>query len=64
MKTKYTDPKGIVWYPYCVDFESPDGKFSVDLWAISDDHAQLQIQALKETAKLAYRIESVIPAGK
>lgn len=52
----YTDPQGIVWYPYQVDFESPEGLFSVYISAISDEHAALQVEALKGSARLAGRV--------
>lgn len=60
LPTKYTDPQGIVWYPYQADFESPEGLFSVYISAISDEHAALQVEALKGTAKLAGRIEQFV----
>ena len=50
---------GRTWYLYSVDFGSPDGKYSVYLYAVSDDHAHLQIEALKETATFSGRILSV-----
>lgn len=40
------------WKPYSVSFESPEGQFSFHIYAISFDHAQLQIDAIRETAKL------------
>lgn len=53
----YTDSAGRVWKPYSVEFRSPDsavgaaeGVFSVTIHAISDLHAVLQVEALRETA--------------
>jgi hypothetical protein len=49
------------WDLYSVEFESPDGKFSISIYAISDEHAQLQVDAIRETAALVGRVESRIP---
>lgn len=54
-------PRGMTWNLYAVDFESPDGKFCFYIYAISDEHAQLQVDAIKENAALVGRIESRIP---
>lgn len=48
----HTDPQGRVWHPYAVKFESPDGPFECHIYAISDDHARLQLEALKETGQI------------
>lgn len=50
MSLKYQDEQGRLWHPYSVEFISPDGKFMVEVWAISHDHALLQVEALRETA--------------
>ena len=50
------------WRPYAIDFESPDGRFSVHLYAISAMHAQLQLEALRETGKVTGVVVGVIPA--
>jgi hypothetical protein len=55
---------GMVWNLYSVEFVSPDGRFDFYIYAISDDHAQLQVDAIRETAKLNGRIEAVIDAGR
>lgn len=44
---------GVKYRLYAVDFESPDGKFSFDIYAISEEHALLQVDAIRETAKLS-----------
>jgi hypothetical protein len=55
----YTDPKGRRWCLYCADFESPDGVFSVYLYAISDEHAHLQLDAFKETGRMLGKVEGI-----
>lgn len=52
------DPQGrnIKWKLYSVSFNSPDGFFGFHIYAISDGHAQLQIEAIRETAKLEGQI--------
>jgi hypothetical protein len=47
---------GMVWNLYSVEFVSPDGRF--------DFYMQLQVDAIRETAKLNGRIEAVIDAGR
>lgn len=56
MSLCWTDPKGRVWEPYAVTFESPDGMFSIRLWAISEEHAHLQLDALKETGEVQGKV--------
>lgn len=48
----WADPQGRVWHPYPVDFRSPDGTYACHIYAISDYHAQLQLEALKETGRI------------
>lgn len=60
-----TDPLGrnFTWHRYEVEFTSPDGKFTFPLYAISDDHAELQLQAVKETARVSGRTIALIGDG-
>lgn len=53
---------GRTWYLFGVDFTSPDGSYSVYLYALSHDHALLQLDALKETGTVGGRIDGVYPA--
>lgn len=59
------DPHGrpMTWNLYGATFKSPDGQYGFHFYAISDDHAALQLEAIKETAVLDGRIERVIPLG-
>ena len=58
---KYKDPQGIVWHPYSVDFTSPEGKFEVHIYAISPEHAHLQLAALKENGRVLGQVTDIIP---
>lgn len=49
---------GYDWYPYTIEFESPDGAFVFGIWAISDEHAELQCLAIRETATVRGRLIS------
>lgn len=51
--TSCKDAQGRVWRAYAVDFDSPDGTYACHIYAISDDHAQLQLEALKETGRIS-----------
>lgn len=50
--TSCKDAQGRVWRAYSVKFNSPDGAYECHISAISDDHAQLQLDALKETGRI------------
>ncbi|MCM2572620.1 hypothetical protein NAT65_16170 [Achromobacter xylosoxidans] len=50
--TSCKDAQGRVWHAYSVKFYSPDGSYECHISAISDDHARLQLDALKETGHL------------
>lgn len=50
--TSCKDAQGRVWRAYSVKFYSPDGSYECHISAISDDHARLQLDALKETGHL------------
>lgn len=59
------DPHGrpMTWKLYGAIFDSPDGCYGFHIYAISDEHAALQLQAIKETARIDGCIEQVIPEG-
>jgi len=59
-----TDAAGRVWHPYAVEFTSPDGVYLTTLWAISPYHAELQLEALKETGRVKGQITHQSPARK
>lgn len=46
------DARGHHWKLYSISFESPEGTFSFDIYAISHEHAELQLDAIRETAKV------------
>lgn len=48
----HTDSKGRIWNRYLCSWTGPDGQYSFDIYAVSDEHAQIQLQDLKETAKV------------
>lgn len=56
------DPQGrpMTWNLYGAHFTSPDGSYGFHFYAISDDHAALQLEAIKETAVLDGRVVDVI----
>lgn len=58
---EYKDAQGFVWHPYAVDFTSDEGKFSCHIYAISDEHAQLQLAAIKETGVIAGKVAAIVP---
>ncbi|MGE0350916.1 hypothetical protein [Hydrogenophaga sp.] len=55
------DPAGrnMRWHLYSVEFDSPDGCFMFQIYAISEEHAQLQVQAIRETARLCGRVVAI-----
>lgn len=50
--TSCKDAQGRTWHAYSVKFDSPDGAYECHIYAISDDHALLQLDALKETGRI------------
>jgi hypothetical protein len=55
------DASGYEWKIYLASFDSPEGNFSFEIHAISFDHAQLQIDAIRETARLDGELIERIP---
>lgn len=53
---------GVPWNLYGAEWAGADGRFGFYFYAISDEHAQLVLQEIKETAVLTGRIGGVIPA--
>jgi hypothetical protein len=56
----YTDHARRTWHPYAVEFESPDGVYSVHLYAVSAEHAHLQLEALKENGRISGHVIDVV----
>lgn len=50
------DPKGNVWKPYVMLYESEGTNFGSIFYAISREHAQLVLDDIKETAILGGEI--------
>lgn len=61
-ETQYKDEQGRRWRLFAIEFDSPDGDFTATVWAISREHAQLQLDALKETGKLLGEIDRIFPS--
>lgn len=45
--------KGVRWRPFCVAFDTPDGLFEVDLYAVDWEHAEARLAALKANGRVA-----------
>lgn len=43
---------GITWRLFCVNYATPDGKFSAFLYAVSSEHASYMLESLKENGKI------------
>lgn len=54
--------EGVTWFLYAFDYTTADGKYGAHFYAISDEHAQLILQELKETATLRGRLQGVVDA--
>ncbi len=54
---------GVAWHLYAFDFSTPDGVFSSSFYAVSDQHASLLLEELRETAVLRGRVMGVLDAG-
>lgn len=47
---------GYDWHPYAAEWTGADGRFGFTFHAISDEHAQIVLQEIKETAFVVGRI--------
>jgi hypothetical protein len=50
------DASGRAWSLYAVEFDSPDGRFQFYLYAISMEHAHLQVDAIRESARVSGQV--------
>jgi hypothetical protein len=57
------DVSGKRWYLYSFEYTTGDGRFSSHFYAISDEHAHIVMQELKETAVLSGRVQDIIDAS-
>lgn len=53
---EFIDSRGYKWSPFAVEFDSPEGSFEFVIWAISHEHAELQLQAVRETGRVSGQI--------
>lgn len=54
----FQDANGSDWYPYSIEFDAELGRFSVEMWAMSDEHAQQQLESLQANGVVAGRVLS------
>ncbi len=67
MKRTQTEPlviEGRTWHLFAIDFDGPDGEFSVYIRALSFEHAELMLQDLKETGAVSGRVIARIEGGE
>lgn len=55
---------GRTWRLYDVTYETPDGRFSVYISALSFDHAQLMLDDLKASGKVSGEVQAVYKGGE
>ena len=55
------DHNGIKWYPYEVEYDSPEGPFCIHIYATSDAHADAMLQDLKESGRVTGQTIGVYP---
>lgn len=55
-----TTVNGRRWQLYGVDYETPDGKFSFYIYALSWEHAEMLVTEIRETATLYGKVEGVV----
>lgn len=60
-KLTYQDRKGRMWKTYTFSYDSPDGRYSFTLMALSPEHAELMLADLKESARLDGEVSDIIP---
>ena len=47
---------GIRWRPFSVEFDTQEGTFTVELFAVDWAHAQMRLEELKQTARVVGEI--------
>ena len=57
---EFVDDKGFTWNPYAVHFESPEGVFAFAIYAVSHEHACLQLQSIRENAAVVGQIVAAV----
>lgn len=55
------DASGFEWKPFLISFDSPEGNFSFEIFAISHEHAELQLDAIKDSGKVDGELIERIP---
>jgi hypothetical protein len=53
---------GVDWHLFDIQFETPDGTYSVYMYAISDEHARLMLADLKLNGKVTGQVLGSMPA--
>lgn len=51
-----TTEAGRTWHLFAVDFDTPDGRFSTYIYAISHEHASAMLEDLRETGSIRGQI--------
>ncbi len=51
------------WHLFDIEYQTADGKFSVYMYALSFEHAEMMLAELKETARVSGQVMDVYPAG-
>jgi hypothetical protein len=49
------------WHLFGCEYDTPDGKFAFDIYALSHEHAAMMLDELKSTARLLGKIEDLVP---
>lgn len=52
------------WKPFLCSYDTPEGKFSLTVHAISWEHAELQVQSIRESLTLDGEISAIIDGDK
>jgi hypothetical protein len=50
------------WRLFDIAFQTADGEYSVYMYALSFEHAQMMLDELKQTARVAGQVEGFYPS--
>jgi len=53
---------GALWVPFGVEFDTQEGRFTFELWAVDLAHAHDRLSELKATAKIYGEIHAQVRA--
>lgn len=55
---------GHQWHLFACEYDTPDGTFAFDIYALSREHAGVMLEELKATARISGKVEGIVPGPR